>query len=447
MNYESDEKIIKYALNTIQTPEYDIMMEVKKEIQKPKSSLSFKKGRSILLVACLCLMFSCVVMARGIPSFSKLLTIISPNKAVLLQPVEISSEDKGIKMEVAGAMNDDEMAVIYLTMQDLTGNRIDKTLDIYDYSLTGLNTFNCQMVDYNETTKTATFRMEANGGKKLNGKKVSFRIDSFLNDKRIFDKVETGIKISDIVETDPSQMIPLDMNFISGGGGDLFDKFKSKGTINVLRTDQMNIALPKIDFMYISNMGYIDGRLHIQTKWERDNVDDHGYFYFADKLENKIDNYPSNIYFGTDEEGNTKFGRGYVEYIFDVDSINLNESKLMGYFVSNENYITGNWKTTFKIQSIGEEKQVDCNIKIDSLLVNSISVSPMGITIAGNGECNDLEKIIVCANMPDGSVQTFDSVRSYSTDGENKLKFISSLPLDVSKVKSITINGSVININ
>lgn len=441
MNYDPDEKIIKNALNTIQTPEYDIMLEVEKKILKPKFSITFKKTIAIPLAACLCLLLSVGVMAATIPGFNKLLSIVSSDIALLLQPVEIISEDNGIKMEVVAAMNDDEMAVIYLTMQDLTENRIDETLDIYDYSLTETHMFNCQIVNYDKITKTATLRMQANGGEKLNGKKVSFHVASFLSDKQKFDAVEIPINLSDLVITNVSQTIPLDMNNISGGGGALFDELRSQGVINVLKTDQMNLALPKIDFMHISNIAYIDGLLHIQTKWEEDGIDNHGFFYFADTSGNKLDIYPSNVYFGTDESGNTQYGSNYVEYIFDVDNVKLNEAKLMGYFVSNGNYTTGNWKTTFKIQAVGEERQLDCNIKFDTWLANNIFISPMGITLVGSGQGNDLQKITVSANLNDGTVQTFDSVMSYSDNGEVKLKFISSLPLDVSKVKSVTVNG------
>lgn len=104
--------------------------------------------------------------------------------ALLLQPIGVISEDNGIKMEVVAAMNDDEMVVVYSTMQDLIDDRIDETLDIYDHFFSGARKFNIQVVDYDESTKTATLRMQANGGKKLSGKKVRFRIDSFLSDKK-----------------------------------------------------------------------------------------------------------------------------------------------------------------------------------------------------------------------------------------------------------------------
>lgn len=445
MNNDYDELIIKKALNTINTPEYDIGLEVEKKIKSHKYPMSSKKSMSVALAVCLCLMLSVGVMAATIPSFRNLLSIVTPDIALMLQPVEISSEDNGIKMEVVAAMNDDEMAVIYVTMQDLLGNRIDETLDIYQYSLTGARTFNCQIVNYDEKTKTATLRMEANGGEKLNGKKVSFRIDSFLSDKLIFDGVETGVNLSKIATINDLQTIPLDMNNIPGAGGDLLEEFNSQGTVKILKTDQMKLTLPKVDFVHISNIGYIDDRLHIQTKWMGDGVDDHGYFYFVDASGNRIDIYPSSITFGVDESGNTNYGHDYQEYIFDLDNINLNELKLMGHFVSNGNYTKGDWETTFKIQSVGEEKKTDYNIKFDTWVTNSISVSPMGITLVGSGETKNSEEISISANMTDGSVQTFDPVRSYSENGKVKLKYVSPLPLDVSNVKSVNVNGIIID--
>lgn len=441
MKFDHDEIIIKKALNTVKTPEYDIVSNVERKIKKQKSPMSYKKVASVAIV-CICLMVSVGVMAGTIPSFNNILSIISPDIALLIQPIEVSCEDNGIKMEVLGAMNDDEMAVIYITMKDLVGDRINETLDIYDYNLTGTHISTCQMVHYDETTKTATLRMQANGGEKLNGKKASFKVESFLSNKLTFDEVETGINLLEINKSKDLQTIPLDMdNNISGGSGELFEKFKSQGIIGVLKPDQTKITLPEIDFMYISNIGYIDGRLHIQTKWVGDGIDDHGYFYFADSSGNKIDIDSVNVYFGIDESGDTQWGRDYVEYIFNVDNINLNDLRLMGYFVTNGNYVTGNWKTTFKMQSVGEEKETNCNINIDDINVNTIKASPLGITLVGSGYIDESTSMPISVNMTDGSVQIFESGMCYSDNGEVKIKYIPSLPLDVSKIESVNING------
>ena len=119
----------------------------------------------------------------------------------------------------------------------------------------------------------------------------------------------------------------------------------------------------------------------------------------------------------------------------------------MGYFVSNGKYTKGNWENTFKIKSVEEEKQNNCNIKFDNWTANSLSISPMGITLVGRGQYNDLQKINISANMTDGSVKRFESVRSYSDKGEVKLKFTSSLPLNVSNVVSVTVDGNDIDFN
>lgn len=447
MKYNYDEIIIKNALNTIQTPEYEIFTEVQKEIKKKKFFKADKRPIPALLAVCVWILLSVGVVAANVPSFNNLLSIVSPDIALLLQPIEASCEDNGIKMEVLGAMNDNEMAVIYITMKDLVGNRIDETLDIYDYRLTGTHISTCQMVHYDETTKTATLRMQANAGEKLNGKKVSFKVESFLSNKLTFDEVETGINLSDVKEAKESQTIPLNVsrNISGGGSGDLLDGLQSQGIIRVLAPDQKKITLPQIDFMYISNIGFIDGRLHIQTKWVGDGIDDHGNLYLVDMSGNNIYSNSANIYFGIDESGNSKWGRDYVEYIFDMSKMNVDELKLMGNFVSHGNYVTGNWKTTFKIQSVGEEKETDCNIEFDQFSINRVRVSPLGITLVGSGENSDFQRMPVSVYMTDGSVQEFESGMCYSNNGKVKLKYMSYLPLDTSKIESVIINGTSIN--
>jgi hypothetical protein len=44
-------------------------------------------------------------------------------------------------MSVIAAMNDDDTAVIYLALQDLTEDRIDRSVDLYDYFVRGANVF------------------------------------------------------------------------------------------------------------------------------------------------------------------------------------------------------------------------------------------------------------------------------------------------------------------
>ncbi|WP_391117239.1 hypothetical protein [Psychrobacillus sp. L3] len=402
----------------------------------------YKKAIIIPLVASIFLVFSVGVGAASIPSFNNLISIVSPKIALLLHPIENTSEDAGIRMEVVAAMNDDEMAVIYVTMKDLTGNRIDETLDLYDYSFTGAHMFNSQIVDYDELTGTATLRIQGNGSNNLNDKKVNFHIDSFLSHKQIFDEVKVPANLVEIKNKIPETM-RLDMTHISGVGGKLMDELIEQETIQILKPDKMTLFLPKIEFFHVSNIGFIDNRLHVQVKWTGDDMDSHGYFYFIDNSGNKTNS--SSISFGIDELGNATYGNEYTDFIFDIDHVNLNEQTLLGHFVSNGNYTVGNWNTTFKVQSVDEEKHVVFNKDFGTWKANRISISPLGVTIDGNGEINNSSQIEVIAKMNDGSVKILDSFFIFSENKKVKVKFIPSLPLDISKIESLDIDGTKID--
>jgi len=390
------------------------------------------------------LIFSLGVASANIEFVNNLISIVSPEVASMFQSINMVSEDQGIKMEVVAAMNDDEMAVIYVTMQDLKGNRIDETLDIYNYSLSGASMFNNQIVDYDEGTKTATLKIQANGGKRMNGRRATFRIDSFLTDKKIFDRVNTGINLSNVPKISGLNTILLDMDrSISGGGGDLFEELNRQGSAKILKIDETDISLPNIDFARISNIGFIDDRLHIQVKWIGEGKDDHGYFYLADDLGRSV-SVSSSISFGVDESGNTQYGWNYNEYIFELGDVDLQNLKLMGYFVTNGNYIEGNWKTTFKMESVKEEKTKECNLKFDTWTAHRISISPLGVTLVGKADRGEIGAIDITVNMMEGNSQSLESSKRLTEDQEMIIKFSAPNLLDISEIKSITIEGKEI---
>ena len=416
------------------------VMQAKSE--KPKSKL---KKLMFPVVASLTLMFSAGVGAAYIPSLNNLLANVSPEIALMLQPIDSKSgisESNGIKMEVVAAMNDDEMAVIYVTMQDLIGDRIDETLDLYDYSFTGAHMNTSQLVDYDETSNTATLRIQANGGEELDGSKVNFRIDSFLSDKQTHE-VEVEADLAEIINN-PPKIIPLDMNNTSGGGGVLLEQLEAQKVIQVLKPSETNIQLPGVDFINITNIGFIDDRLHIQVEWTGNDIDAHGYFYFVDELGNEI--YSSSVNFGLDGSGKTNYGNEYTEYIFEKNSMDVDEQELLGHFVSNGNHIEGDWNTTFRLQSVGEKLTYDFKKDFGTWTSNSVSISPLGVTLYGSGKFNESTQLEVDVIMNDGSVQTLDFMTGFIENEEVIVKFLSPLPLDLSKVKSINIDDTEIDL-
>ena len=162
MNFDKDELIIKDALDSIHTPQYKIDINIKKATSGYKGS-----RRCIALVIALTMFVSVGVMGATIPSFNGLISKIQDELGNYLYPIQLTSEDNGIKTEVVAAYNDDDMAVIYINIQDLEGNRVDGSTDFYNYSFNNGDSFGAELVNYDEGTKTATIRIMLNGGKEL----------------------------------------------------------------------------------------------------------------------------------------------------------------------------------------------------------------------------------------------------------------------------------------
>lgn len=441
MRIDNDEEIIKNALSSIYTKESNIKFNVNRKLNDKKYIFNFKR----VAVTCsilLSLFVTIPVMATNFSSFERLLDTIDSRFESFLQPIQLTSENKGIKMEVVSAMKDEDMIVIYITLQDIDGNRIDETLDLNDsYRIEGLNTYTSEVVNYNEQSKTATIRIQANSKKNINNKIVEFSLDSFIsNEKNISSSLDNNI-LADNLGNEVENPVKLNIDNISGGGGILYKEIVNKKDIDILEKDKLNIKFNEITYMNITNIGIINNQLHIQTKWDKDKFDNHGLLYLTDNEGNKINASSANISYSFDENGTTIYGNDYIEYIFDLKNINLNNIKLNADIFYSENYIEGPWKTRFKIESISEIKTIDNNI-YELGTNNKIKISPLGVSILGNNNLEHISSIKI--NMSNGKQEVLDSKVILDEEDKVLIKFLSNSPIDIQNVNSIDVNGNII---
>ncbi len=441
-------KTIKNSIDT-RLAHLKISNELKNKIidtSKKKRVIS-KRRYTIGIAAALCVLLSISVMASAVPNFEKLLSMVGPKIAQNLKPIRLTSEDNGIKMEVLAAMSDSDTAVVYISMHDLNADRVDDSIDLYNYSITGLNLLTSEVISYDRASKTAIIRILANGGKKLNGKKVTLNIESFLSDKKVYGLFDTGIDLKKATRAYDKNTITLNMQNVSGGSGSFFEKFKEEGTISILKPDKLKIDLPNINFAHISNIGMIDGLLHIQTKWTGDGIDDHGTLVLIDNSGNRIN--PSNIYFGIDEYGNTKYGREYVEYVFQVNDTVVKKYKINGdSFTTAGQYTEGKWQNTFKIEAVEKGTEVNCDLNMNGIIINKVSVSPLGVSLIGTGSKTDnTNDINVSVRTKNGSVLDLESAVKQNEDGKFVCKYMPLEPIKVTDIKEVYINGIAVEIN
>ncbi len=480
MRYDEKELSIREALETIRTPEYDFTQDVKRKINSASPHKvvykRYKKARFILIAGIVGLL-SITVLGGTLTSFNRLLALISPEIAAILKPINKSEEEgqihsdevvdemqnieinskehsnggtekaKGIEIKPLAVVNDHDMLVVYLTMQDLTGNRLDETMSIYDYFVEGTTINNCQVIDYEPTTKTAILRLQGNGGSELEKDKIRICIKSFLSHKQEVDSVETNIGLSKLPHLREVDSAKLFRDFTSGGGGtgELWNEIENKGYIGILKVANKNISVSGIKGMTISNIGFVDNKLHIQTKWSENNGDNNGYFYLVDKAGDKVDVLENNFYFGVDESNNIQFGGNYIEYILDISPEEIGDLELRGYFVEWDELVEGGWQVIVDLNTDLQIITLPCDIQIESWSIEEIEVSPLGVTLIGEGIGKRPEVIDVSIKLKNGEVKTFDNVMTSNQLGKVSMKLGLEIPLDMDEVMQVEINHNVIS--
>ncbi|GAA0404955.1 DUF4179 domain-containing protein [Paenibacillus motobuensis] len=398
---------------------------------------TYRRSVAFIVACFICVMVSVPVIAAQVPTFRAILEQLGVPYVYLLQPIQLVAEDQGIKMEVLAAINDEDEAVVYLTLQDLTGDRVDHTVDLYNYWISGGRSFTHELIDYDETSRTATIRMVSHGGKQWNGSKVTVRLSSFLSHREEFDLENTEINLKDIVNR-PIDTQTLDMNNISGGGGELYKELKDKEFIDILRTDEIHKDIPKINFAYISNIGFVNRRLHVQTKWQ-ESVDNHGYFYLQNKKGERVRG--GSVHFGVDQQGKAVYGDEYVEYIFDINESEIDNYDLYGYFVKNNSFTTGNWETTFKFDAVDTTKKVAKDVNVGDVHFDQVTLTPLGVHIVSS--LPSIAPLQVELVMKDGtSIELNSRIESQEAEGRFTVKH--EAPLDVEAIKELRINGIVV---
>ena len=299
------------------------------------------------LAACLLLAFTASVPALAAADFDpayQLLYRVSPAIAQKLKPVRASCEDQGIEFEVVSAYVAGNEAEIFVSAQDLEGDRMDETTDLFDsYRIhTPFDcSSSCKKVGYDAETKTATFLISISqwDEQDITGEKITFSVREMLSNKQEYD---------DALDLDPNE-IPANPETaeptgIFGGGGagypEIADGFRA------LRP--MGILCSPVDGVDITAVGSVDGNLHIQAQYEDVlETDRHGEVYFKNAQGEEI-RCAAKIAFSMDDARQER----YEEYVFDVSDVDLTGYALYGYFVTSGTQVTGNWSVTFPLESV-----------------------------------------------------------------------------------------------
>lgn len=345
-----------------------------KNITNIKNVVRLKKPFTVaaVIIALVIIVFSLPVVAAQIDPLYNIMYHISPRFAQFYTPVNESSTSNDVKMEVLACYVHEDTIEIYLTMQDLTGERFSGGVDLNDsYSVHTPydSSANCRQISYDDETKTAGFLITLSqwNDKDIAGDKITFTVKEIITDDRYYNYY-VPIELSEVATDKKTQEV-----YINGGS---LAKDHDYTTSLVPSTPYEEFEVHGVD---LTGIGYIDGKLHIQygvkNYLEKDN---HGDFYLIDKTTFDTIKSEYSFYFNNSENDIS-----YCESVFDVSQKDLEKYRLFCEFSTTGEYIKGNWKVTFPIENKGEyipTEQDEIYPPVD-INLSDIDILNMGIEV------------------------------------------------------------------
>ncbi len=321
----------------------DNMIKEAKETKKKSIGFPVRKLAVAAAIALVCFGSVPALAAADVEPAYNLLYSISPALAQKFKPVNLSCVDQGIQVEVDSAYIHGDTAEAIICIKDLTGDRIDGTVDLFDsYSIRNMkdSSGTCNLLEYNESTGVAAFSvlMEQMDGSSLSGSKVTVSLSRLLCKKGQFNGVLEDISLSSVTDTP----VLIDNIKIRGGGGSA--SYPDNPVCLQPASAPLLTPLPGIS---VTGLGYENGKLHVQICYEDiGNTDNHGWLWLQDKDGETLDcSYDVSFW-------DSSLTDSYDEYVFELPYEELGNYKIYAEFTNSGLLIEGDWEITFPMEQV-----------------------------------------------------------------------------------------------
>lgn len=342
------------SLNAAIAPDETLICTVIKNGRKQERGQDHKRSSAwkcavVLASVSVCLYLAMPALAASSEPVYQMMYQVSPAMAQHFMPVMKEDVDNGIKMEVRSASIHGSTAEIYLAMQDLEGDRIDETTDLFDsYRINRPfdSTCSCVRAGYEADTGTVIFLITIRqwGDRDIRGDKITFSASSFISHQKSYENISIPVNTAGISENSQTQSV-----WCLGGSSVDEDWFaRLDGQMTALVPFEPVQGFP-VDGMELTGIGYVDGKLHIQTA-VRDPLanDNHGYFWFVEPDGGKVESIYTFSFTGTTKQG---VRVDYHEQVFEVPPQELKDYGLYGNFVTTGQKTDGRWSVTFPLEA------------------------------------------------------------------------------------------------
>jgi hypothetical protein len=377
----------------------------------------------------------------------------------------IHAEYDGININLISAIHVEGALRIFASVTDTTGDRLSNTLDFPNWSLNQGHGGNISVIEYNQATKTAIIMITSLGDTHIGN--ATLTINNLISEIVFLEDLpENNINVSGLFYSDSPSVVTQDEVFVSGfsfnAGGTSFDLNRFSNS-RLLDFGEMNVPFENTDKFTISNIGFVDGALHIQTKTLDDGRFDAGYFFHLELVNSVTETIyipETRIDFSVWERGITEnvdqVFYTYSDFIF-LDITNPEQLKDLSMTIGIMKppvTIEGRWEFTFMIpekivSSFNIGKELPLNDEY--IMIELVSMSPLGVTFhlprntSGHHSLNNA----VYVEYYDGSRiklnQSFMFISDESSSNESFMNFSGNV-IEVERVQSLIVNGERIKL-
>lgn len=473
--FDIDEQAIHDTLSKIHVDSSKLVNQVKSKLHEESATTPVRlhKRWAWSTVATIIMSVGIVASATAaaIGNFDWFIEKFNPSFSEIIEPVEVYSEDQGIRMEVIGAQKYNNKAIVYLSLQDITGqNRLTEQTSFKDGFNVKMNLkegvngeeelisagflLSEKVVYFNEDTNTIYYEFDITSDPN-SPLADPLELSSFLIYFDVKNYIDEPISVT-FTGTEDVETISIEKGQIWGGSNWSIDL----SSISDALMPGYYANMPHGDKdQWVSNIGIIDGKLHVQIGKIFDkefgpsdallslmgpegNLIEHDYsfFFYRDKENNLLD------------QKNADFADvmyKYEEYVFSIEDANISNYDLL-YNGAVTSGVEGSWKVAANRSDSQQNIRTWKNdILVEGYLFEYITISPLGLQVIGTykDENDMVSDMLVEVETVDSIIQLEGEGRSQNPD---KHTFNSSWntkePLDVSKVIAIIINGTRIPI-
>lgn len=402
-----------------------------------------RRALSVAAVFAVALVLSAGVLATS-PGLAQQLAVLGRQTLSFLQPVNQVSEADGIRMEVLASMRSEDTAVVYLTLRDTTGQgRIQENTQLWNYHLEGASFAHAEQVDYDPETGSAMFRLT---GEDVTSDKVTVRVEAFSSGIEYYPPTPTGWSVAELAELQPTPALSyptLDHGWgmLNGPGDQKLEQQVESSSLPVLK-QQFSYPVEGLDWLTVQAVGVVDNALHIQLRQD----EDLGRFCSVNLSLANADGEESGqaVLDVALDEPEAGFSSGTREYVLPLpQDADPADWELYASGVNCTVASNAGWQVTFELEPAHADRTGSCDLDTGSWQLQQVSLSSLGITIAGNGELYaDSLDLTPVVTLQDGTQPEFIS-SSVSTDDQGNIvyRMLFRTPVDTSQVATVTLSG------